>query len=260
MKTFELLKNLENIYPLNLQDTFDNAGGQIVFGNDDITGIIISMDVLKETVDEAIDNNCNLIITHHPILFKPLKTIIQGDAKNDIVIKLLQNKITVYSMHTNADKILSSKLSDDLGFFDSEILIKDSGTLTGYGSLCRLNNGKPFSQILTTVKEKYGIQNLPYTGDLNRAIYSIAVINGSGGSFIPQLLLRKDIDCIITGDINYHNYIDTIMYNKCIVDMGHFYSESVLLKYFYSDIIGLTKDRNISVNISIVQKSPIKYF
>jgi len=103
MKIKELIKSIEQIYPLAFQESYDNSGNQISFPENDINGVLLCLDITEQVVDEAIAKQCNLIISHHPLLFKALKKITPDTYQGRIVIKAIQNQISIYAIHTNFD-------------------------------------------------------------------------------------------------------------------------------------------------------------
>jgi putative NIF3 family GTP cyclohydrolase 1 type 2 len=133
MKIKELVTFLDTRFPIHLQEGYDNAGEQISFREAPIRGVLVSLDLDPGVVDEALERDCNIIITHHPLFFHPLKRIISGEPRSDMLLRLLDNGISLYSAHTNLDKIYYDKLSETLGIVDKELLIKTDFT-DGNGS------------------------------------------------------------------------------------------------------------------------------
>ncbi len=103
MTVKELIHEIENLFPLAYQEQYDNSGKQIIFPQDEIKSILLTLDVNESVVDEAISKQCNLIISHHPIFFKPLLNIQHGQPNSNIIIKAIKNNISIYSIHTNFD-------------------------------------------------------------------------------------------------------------------------------------------------------------
>ncbi|MGQ9845930.1 MAG: Nif3-like dinuclear metal center hexameric protein [Bacteroidales bacterium] len=103
MKVKEFIQFIEQIYPLAFQETYDNSGSQIFFPDEKIKGILVCLDITEKIVDEAIEKNCNLIISHHPLLFKALKNINSKTQQGRIIIKSIQHQISIYAIHTNFD-------------------------------------------------------------------------------------------------------------------------------------------------------------
>ena len=125
MKIKEITQFLEGIAPLNYQESYDNSG--LIVGDEDtqVTSVLICLDSLEEVIEEAIENDCNLIIAHHPIIFSGLKKL---NGKNHIertIIKAIKNDIAIYAIHTNLDNVkggVSSKIADKLGLKNQKIL------------------------------------------------------------------------------------------------------------------------------------------
>ncbi len=109
MKIKEICNILENIAPLSLQENYDNSGLIVGNSNDEITGILISLDVTEEIVSEAIEKKSNLIIAHHPIIFGSLKSLNGKNYVERTIIKAIKNDISIYISHTNLDKVLVNK-------------------------------------------------------------------------------------------------------------------------------------------------------
>jgi dinuclear metal center YbgI/SA1388 family protein len=106
----DIIKELENFAPPSYQENYDNAGLIIGNSNDQCTGSLLTLDVTEDVVSEAIENNCNLIIAHHPLIFSPLKKITGRNYVERCIIKCIKNNISVYAAHTNADNVIICKM------------------------------------------------------------------------------------------------------------------------------------------------------
>jgi len=143
MKLIEIIEYLEIVAPLSYQETYDNSGLLVGDKNMNITSVLTCLDCTEGIVDEAINNKCNLIISHHPIIFKPLKKIINSNYNERIIFKAIKNDIAIYSIHTNLDNIeggVSFILANKLGLLNSEILKKKESTLTQLITYCPKKN------------------------------------------------------------------------------------------------------------------------
>ena len=132
MKINKIIKYLENIAPLSLQESYDNAGLLIGDSNNECAGILISLDVTEEVVAEALQKNCNLIVAHHPIIFKGLKKLNGKNYVERTVIAAIKNDISVYAIHTNLDNIIegvNKKLAEKLQLQHCKVLLPKGGTL-----------------------------------------------------------------------------------------------------------------------------------
>ena len=132
MKIKEVLSALERFAPLPLQEGWDNAGLQIGLTEAEVSGALLCLDVNEAIVDEAIEKGCNLIVSHHPLLFKGLKTISDGDYVQRTVMKAILNRIAIVSMHTNMDNAkggVNYKIAEHLGLHDVEFFAEKSGNV-----------------------------------------------------------------------------------------------------------------------------------
>ena len=132
MKINEVIKSLEKIAPVNLQESYDNAGLLIGNSEDECTGIIASLDVTEALIEEAKQKKCNLIVAHHPIIFKGLKKLNGKNYVERTVIAAIKNNIAIYAIHTNLDNIIegvNQKLAEKLNLQNCKVLLPKEGTL-----------------------------------------------------------------------------------------------------------------------------------
>ena len=132
MKIREIIHTLESVAPLSSQESYDNAGLIVGDKNAELTNALISLDCTEEIVDEAIEKKCNLIISHHPILFKGLKSLVGKTYVERTLLKAIKNDIAIYAIHTNLDNYaggVNKKIADKLGIENSEILAPVRGKL-----------------------------------------------------------------------------------------------------------------------------------
>ncbi|HOU98414.1 MAG TPA: Nif3-like dinuclear metal center hexameric protein, partial [Bacteroidales bacterium] len=125
MKVTELIKFIEQLYPLAFQESYDNSGSQVLFPDEEIKGVLLCLDVTEAVLAEAIKNNCNLIISHHPALFRGIKNISPRNIQGRIIIEAVQNNISLYAIHTNFDASIDGTnkiLVDLLQLKNTEIL------------------------------------------------------------------------------------------------------------------------------------------
>ena len=133
MKLNKIIECLEKWAPPSLQEEYDNSG--LIIGNNqnEIKGILVTLDCTEEIINEAIKKNCNLIISHHPLIFRPIKKITGSNHVERSIIKAIQNSISIYSIHTNLDNILSGvnyKIANKIGLKQIKILDKKINVLS----------------------------------------------------------------------------------------------------------------------------------
>ena len=132
MKIQDITSLLEKSAPLHLQEEYDNAGLIIGSGSMECKGIMVALDTTPEVIREAKEKNCNLVIAHHPIVFRGLKKINGKNYVEEAVIMAIKNDIAIYAIHTNLDNVINGvngKMADLLGLVNRKILVPKSGIL-----------------------------------------------------------------------------------------------------------------------------------
>ncbi|MFO3716071.1 Nif3-like dinuclear metal center hexameric protein [Anaerococcus cruorum] len=238
-----LIEKLNEKYPLDLQEDWDNSGLQIGNLNNELKNILVSLDLEDEGVDLAIKNNCNLIITHHPYLFNGTKSIDLSDQFYKRLEKVIKNDITVFAMHTNldiADDGLNDNLCNILEIKNPRVL--EVGKEVGLGRFGEINptQAKNFASI---VKEKLKAEELICYGDMEKTISKIAVCGGSGSSLLDDAL-EHSCDLMLTGDVSYHMAMDYSNRGLIIIDAGHFASENHVI-YKLKDVIASMTEKDV---------------
>ena len=234
MKIKDIIKFLEERFPLSLQEDWDNSGLQIGNIENDLTNIMISLDIDEQTIQKAKEKSCNLIINHHPFLFSSIKSIDLNEEKGKIIKDLIKNDITVFAMHTNLD-IGKGGVNDNLAKL---LELKDISNLD-------TNNENPMARFGYTdektaydfskfVKEKLNCKGLILYGDKDKKIEKVALCGGAGSNFINDAI-KKGCDLIVTSDVKYHEAIDNCKKIN-IVDPGHFASENHII-YMIKDLL-----------------------
>ena len=271
MKVDQLFAYLESVFPLQYQEHFDNSGPQVYFPDEEISNVLLALDIDRAVVQDARDRSCNVIVTHHPLLFKPVKNLVRGDPRSDIMIDMVDHRISLYSLHTNLDKFYYDRFARSLGFENGEVLIKtdtiedpDRSKVIGFGMRARTSQGIILRDLLEQIKMNMNIDHLVFAGNLDQEIHTIAFINGAGGGFFNTILSDDTIDCIVTGDISYHHAMDALSMSVSVVDAGHYNTERILLYFLGNNIQDyLTNNdssKDIMIAISDVEKNPLRIY
>ena len=220
---------LESIAPLSLQEDYDNCG--LLVGNREakVQGVLTCLDCTEAVIDEAIEKHCNLIIAHHPIIFKGLKSLTQKNYTERIVEKAIRNDVSIYAIHTNLDNSpigVNKKICDRLGIKNPKILAPKivTGKRTfGSGMIGDLKQPLKPDAFFQMLKQAMKAEAIRHTAVIKKHIAKVAVCGGSG-SFLIEEAIRQNADVLITADMKYHQFFDAD--NKLlIVDIGHYESE-----------------------------------
>lgn len=264
----DITKIMENYAPSKFKEDYDNVGLMVGNKNDKVTGILIALDCTLDVINEAIKKNCNLIITHHPLLFKKPSSITTDTLLGKKIIELVKNSINLYSSHTNLDSVrdgVNDQVMKILGFESYSTMdlsnCRDTGdNVTGIGRIAKLQSPMLFCELISKVKESLELPMVRVVGNEEKVINKVAVVNGSGQDYFT-LSKKIGADCIITGDTSYHYVSDFNEENFCIIDAGHFSTEWPAIKIIAQNIENLIKGigYNTEIIISESTKDPYKF-
>jgi dinuclear metal center YbgI/SA1388 family protein len=226
---------MQQYAPSNLKEDYDNVGLMVGDKSAQVTKILIALDCTLDVINEAKKKGCNLILTHHPLLFVKPKTITADTLVGKKIIELIKNDINVYSSHTNLDCTqggLNDIATEILGFNKYTVIepSKDDNN-SGIGRLVLLSDPITLMELCENVKRTFNAEFIRYVGNHNDLIKTIAIINGSGDDFF-SISKKLGADCIITGDTKYHGVSDLKEENIALIDAGHFATEWTPLKIF----------------------------
>ena len=219
---------ITEIAPLQWQEDYDNAGLQVGDLNAEVHKALIALDVTEELVDEAIAKQCDLIVSHHPLIFRGLKHLTPQTYIERVVMKAIKHDIAIVSMHTNLDNSylgVSRVLADKLGLTNLHILqpSTDEPELCGAGMIGEFGQQMKEIDFLNLVADKIGSPCLKHSALTGRMIKKVALCGGSGTPFMSDAL-RQKADAYLTADIKYHDYF-VPEGNILLVDGGHFETE-----------------------------------
>ena len=258
----EVVDALERFAPLPLQEGWDNAGLQVgLTETQEVSGALLCLDVTEAVVDEAIALGCNLVVSHHPLIFRPLKQI---SDKNDVqraVRKAIKNDIAVVSMHTNMDNApggVNYKIAEkmgllDLAFFGPEKTVGE--TTGGSGVIGTLREPLSAEAFITMLKETFGVECVQANELLQRPIRRVAICGGAG-AFLLGDAIAAGADAFVTGEMHYHDFFDHEQQVQIAV-IGHYQSEQYTSEVFRDIIQQVCPD--VRTVISETKTNPIVY-
>ena len=234
-----MLSALERFAPLPLQESWDNAGLQVGLTETEVSGALLCLDVTEKIVDEAIQKGCNLIVSHHPLLFRGLKTISDLTDVQRTVMKAICNGICVISMHTNMDNAkggVNFKMAEKLGLRDVQFMApKTVDSLeAGSGIIGDLQEPMASDDFVLKVKKAFDVECAMCNELLRRPIRKVALCGGAG-DFLLNEALMAGADAFITGEMHYHQYFGYEQQIQICV-IGHYQSEQYTSEIF-QDII-----------------------
>lgn len=226
MKIKEITNKIEEFAPKELAESYDNVGLMVGSLNRECKGIVVALDLTMSVVDEAIENDCNLIVTHHPFMFYAIKCIDTDTSKGELISKLMKNDITVYSAHTNLDECengLCMTLARKIGGENLEN--------SGAGVICDIKPTKLVDlakHVAKTLKD----DSVKFVGDEDKIVSKAFCICGGGASNSAYDTAKQSADVFLTGDFKHNHYVDAQNDNFPIVEFSHFSSEIFVTDLF----------------------------
>ena len=240
----DIYNYLNDIMPFDTQEKWDNSGLLVNCGNS-CKKVLCCLDVTKAAVDKAIAENCQLIVSHHPVIFSAIKSL---DC-DSILVKLIQNNISVISAHTNFDKYqfgTSYRLAQFCG-------VKGNGELLELGLSVALEEAEVFNSFVEKIKHNVKIP-LQYTKG-KESVTRVFVIAGSGKGMTEEIM-AAGCDCVITGESSYHDMLDLKELGISCICLGHDESEKISV----DTLAKLINDKFGSVKaISYIEEGLVKY-
>jgi dinuclear metal center YbgI/SA1388 family protein len=262
VKIKEVIDALERFAPLPLQEGFDNAGLQVGLTEAwEVSGALLCLDVTEKVVDEAISLGCNLIVSHHPLIFHKLSHVTGENFVQRIVFKAIENHIAIASMHTNMDNArggVNFRIAVKMGLKDVDFFCEQK-TVDGIdgasGVMGIFETPMDAHSFIDMLKRVFCVQCVQANELLQRPIRRVAICGGAG-SFLLDEAVKVGADAFVTGEMHYHEYFDQEQTIQIAV-MGHYQSEQFTGEIF-RDII-LQECPDVPCYLSKVNTNPIVY-
>ena len=260
MKIKEVLSALERFAPLPLQESWDNAGLQVGLTETEVSGALLCLDVNERIVDEAVRKGCNLIVSHHPLLFRGLKTISDLTDVQRTVVKAIENRVCVVSMHTNMDNArggVNFKIAEKLGLEDVRFFAPKTvdGIEAGSGVIGRLTTAMASDDFVLAVKKAFDVECAMCNELLRRPVSTVAICGGAG-DFLLDEAVSAGADAFITGEMHYHQYFGYEQRIQICV-IGHYQSEQFTSEIFRDIIANECPD--VKTFVAETSTNPILY-
>lgn len=245
----DIYKALDELAPFSSQVSWDNSGVLTGSVSNRVEKIILTLDITYETAIEAHNFGADLVISHHPVIFSPLKRL---DENNPAVI-LSNHNITAICMHTNFDIAnggMNDILCEKLGLSPNEGEILNEND--NIGRICSLSKPTDVPTVAKWVKDALGCKALRYS-DTGRKVSKAGICSGSGAEYFADAL-EKGCQLMITGDIKHHDFIDAHNAGISLIDAGHFYTENIFYDKLKAYLLSRFPELEIKVskNIDIV--------
>lgn len=233
MKCKEITEIIEQKYPKSAALGFDNVGLQAGRSDQEIRKIYLALDATDQVIAAAIECGADMLVTHHPLIFSPLKSVTDEEFVGRRILELISHDISYYAMHTNYDVLgMAALAGEKFGLSEMEVLditAEINGTAEGIGRIGMLKEAMTLRECCAYVKTCLGIDSVKVFGNLDQRIERLAVSPGSGKSAVAPAI-EKNADVLVTGDIGHHDGLDAVEQGMCIIDAGHYGTEYMFME------------------------------
>lgn len=245
VKIIEVVDALERFAPLPLQEGYDNAGLQVGLTEAEVSGALLCLDVTEAVLDEAIENGCNLIVSHHPLIFHKLAHLTGDDYVQRVVMKAIKHDVAIVSMHTNMDAAvggvnyriaakMGAKVTGTIGR-RKEVNDVDGQSVHGSdGVVATFDEPMAADDFMVLLKEVFNVECVMANEMLRRPIRTVAVCGGAGDFLLPDAV-KAGADAFLTGEMHYHQFFGWEQIIQIAV-IGHYQSEQ-FTKEIFRDVI-----------------------
>ncbi len=256
---YDIFNTLEAAAPCRLAEEYDNPGFLVGRKNAGVSKVLVALDITPEVVDEAVKTGAELIVSHHPIIFKSRKCITDEDVCGSVLLALIENKIAAVCMHTNLDSAeggVNDVFAGKIGLKNISVLCPGDEEGTGLGRLGELAEEKTLQAFLSEVCRSLDTYGVRYHNAGN-AVKKVAVGGGSCGSIIP-IAAALGCDTIVTADIKHNEFLDAAALGINAIDAGHFATEDIICPRI-CEIIS-AKHPELDVKIAQANRDCTKFF
>ncbi len=252
---------LETIAPASLQESYDNAGLIVGDPSTEVTGVLTSLDCTEQIIEEAAARGCNVVVAHHPIVFRGLKRFNGATYVERTVMLAIRQEIAIYAIHTNLDNVrdrgVNERIAHRLGLHNLRLLKakNEEGTI-GSGMVGELIEPLQETDFLALVQEHMRAPVIRHTRLLGKAVQTVAVAGGAG-AFLLEDAKRAGAQAFVTADYKYHEFFDADG-QLVICDIGHYESEQ-----FTTQLLAelLSKEFTTFAVLSTKQNTnPVRYY
>lgn len=261
----DIINLLNKIAPFDLAEEWDNSGLQIGSPDQSVHKMLIALDPTLEVVREALSQKAQLLLTHHPLIFKTLSSINLSQYPGHVVMEAIKGKLSIISTHTNLDLAenginqILARLFELQNIEGLQINNHTDHPLLGLGRIGYLPFSRPLGEIAKWVKDKIGATHVSVIGKREKPISRVAVVGGSGGSLVSQAF-QRGADLLITGDIGHHDSLTALSLGIGLIDGGHFWTEWSALRIFKDFLQKEMVDLGWEIQIEFFNKKACPYW
>ncbi len=249
----DMARLMEKIAPARLAEDWDNIGLQVGRMDWPVRTVWIALDPLPEVVTDACRASADLLITHHPLIFKPLKTIDFSTTIGGIIDMAARHRLGIFAAHTNLDSArggINDVIAERIGLRDTTVLSGETEPESGQGigRVGRLETPMRLDDFARKIKQDFSLAWLRYTGNPEWTVRRVALCSGSGGSLMKDFF-ASGADVYLTGDLRYHDARDAENARRGLIDIGHFASEHLMVDVLAGQLETLLEKESAAVSV-----------
>ncbi len=258
MKIKDVIEALERFAPLPLQEEYDNAGLQTGLSEAEVSGALLCLDVTEQVLREAVADGFNMVIAHHPLLFRPLRHLTDSSLPERCVRYAVRHDVAIYAAHTNLDNAregVSHEMARRLGLEGIRFLQERSDRQGGSGAIGELAEPLEAGEFLKKVKETFNVECLQHNAAAAGSLISRVALCGGAGDFMLPQALKEKADAFLTGEMHYHQYFGWEQ-RILIGVLGHYQSEQFtqqLLQRLLSTALPALRTKITEINTNPIQ-------
>jgi len=257
-----LLDFLDGYAPFALAESWDNVGLLVGSPATNVSGILISLDTTLDVFDEAKASGCNTIISHHPLLFQPLKQVLTNTVQGRLLRRALLDDVQIIACHTNLDVVpagVNDALAAKIGMTATQPLVaRDCATSCGFGRIGALRKGMTGPQFLQHLRTSLNQSDILVAGVLPEIIDRVAVCGGSCGEFGPQAQ-DAGAQLLVTSEVKHSQARWAEDAGFCLIDCGHYATEQVVVPILLEKIAAFCA-KTVPVKATASQRRPFCSF
>ncbi|KAL7713000.1 NGG1-interacting factor 3 [Entamoeba marina] len=265
MKTTSFINTLESHYPKSLSESWDNTG-LLIEANDNVSKVLMCIDITKDVISEAIEQHCDFILSYHPTLFKSFKKLVGVTRSQKLALELLKNNITVYSPHSIMDSvnggvndwlaaIVLNKKPSTTSVLDNVTAIeeKQDDFSIGAGRMVTFNEEIEINELIKRIKDGLNVPLRVAIPEEKKTVKTVAICCGSGS----MMFANKCADVVLTGEMGHHEILEHVSWNTGVILSEHTNTERGYLELWKGRLQELFG--GIEFITSKTDKSPLQY-
>lgn len=245
----EIIEYIQKRCPEHYAAEWDNTGLLVGDAARTVKKIVLALDATDEAIEYAVSVGADLLLTHHPMIFKPIRSVTSDTMEGRRIIRLIENKITYYASHTNFDVCcMADEAAAMIGMQGGsplELTGEIDGKPAGYGRAGCMES-KSVADWAEEIKRIFSLDYVIVYGDSSRKVQNIAISPGSGKGMLSEVL-KRNVELLITGDIGHHEAIDSVAQNVCVIDAGHYGLEHIYMQYMKNYLADLCQKAGVEM-------------